>query len=89
MIHKNSLFAWATSKKTLSERARLVLDYVKHHGAMTDKSIAQALGFNHKSAVQPRISELVAMGLLHEVGSDKDPETGKTVRKVAYEPSHA
>jgi hypothetical protein len=82
MIHNNSITAYAESKKTFGERARLIYDWLKDNGPATDKAIAKALGFAHKSSVQPRISELTLAGMVREVGQAIDSETGKRVRIV-------
>jgi hypothetical protein len=81
--HPNSIAALESSKDSMSERAAAVLGNVKAVGAGTDKEIAIRMGFDHKSAVQPRISELVDAGLLKEIGSKPDPDTKKSVRVVA------
>ncbi len=76
----NSLFAYATTK--FSGRKRQILDWLIAHGPATDNEVAQGLGFPHKAAVQPRISDLVREGLLSEVGTTMDRFTGKPCRKV-------
>lgn len=81
--HPNSVAALASSQQAISERARAVLENVKTQGPGTDREIAARMGFDHRSAVQPRISELVDAGLLAEIGSKTDPETNKSVRVVA------
>ena len=79
--HVHSLAAYyGPDAKALSARALAVHDAFRRHGRMTERQCASVLGYPHKSAVQPRISELVEAGMLREVGSIKDDVTGKTVR---------
>lgn len=84
-MHGNSLAAYfdRTEAKAWRDRSAEITDAFKRHGGMTDRQCAGVLGYPHKSAVQPRISELVGMHILREVGSVKDPATGKTVRVCA------
>ncbi len=46
----------------------------------TDREIAAKLGFSDLNAVRPRITELIALGLVVEMGSVSCEVTGKTVR---------
>ncbi|HEY4360311.1 MAG TPA: helix-turn-helix domain-containing protein [Bryobacteraceae bacterium] len=80
--HENSAHAYREEKPKLGKKAMAVLAHVRRYGGGTDREIAKAMGFQHRSAVQPRISELVEAGLLREVENIKCPVTGKTVRKV-------
>lgn len=86
MTHGNSSAAYVEEAVGIGERVRLVLGTLRRKGCMTDKQVARALGFPHKSAVQPRISELLKSGLLEECGSAVDPDTGKKVRVVRVVP---
>jgi DNA-binding CsgD family transcriptional regulator len=81
-MHQNSIAAYRAEEPRLSKRAAAVLAWVTEHGPHTDRQVAAGMGFSHRSAVQPRITELVEQGLLMEVCSRKCPETGKTVRVV-------
>lgn len=81
-IHPNSRAAYREEKPRLNKRAGAILDEVKRGGPGTDRQIAERMGFGHKSAVQPRISDLVRMGYLREVGKERDVQTGKPVRVV-------
>lgn len=81
--HANSVAAYCESGEKFGARALAVVGQLKALGQATDKQVASAMGFTHKAAVQPRISELVAAGILAECGSARDPDTGKTVRVVA------
>lgn len=78
-MHANSLEAY--SSLDLSKREALVLSaFMGCNAPMSDKECSSRLGFGHKSACQPRISDLVRKGLLYEIGEATDPDTGKTVR---------
>ena len=81
-MHDNSLAAYKEEVGAFGERAQQVVGTIARLGVATDKQVAQAMGFAHKSAVQPRISELVKAGVLTECGRVRDPETRKTVRQV-------
>lgn len=81
-MHPNSREAYAAEGETFGRRAREVVAKLRALGQATDKQVAHALGYGHKAAVQPRISELVKAGIIEECGTDRDPDTGKTVRLV-------
>ena len=81
-IHPNSRAAYSTAGEAFGKRAQEVIVKLRALGRATDKQVARALGYQHKAAVQPRISELVGAGILDECGSERDPDTGKTVRVV-------
>lgn len=81
-VHDNSIAAYRAEESKLSKRAQAVLDWIAKHGPHTDREVAAGMGFEHRSAVQPRISELVDAGKLMEVCNCRCPITGKTVRKV-------
>jgi hypothetical protein len=81
--HANSVAAYCESGEKFGKRALAVVAQLTALGEATDKQVAKAMGFAHKAAVQPRISELVSAGILAECGSARDPDTGKTVRIVS------
>ena len=81
-MHENSLIAHTEEEPKLCKRMIKIIADVQVRGNGTDKEIALRMGFSHKSAVQPRISDLIKMGKLVEVDKSKDPETGKRVRVV-------
>lgn len=85
-VHANSRAAYHESGQQFSEREQLILATIRRMGHGTDKQIAAGAGFSHKSAVQPRITELLAQGALIEYGNARDPDTGKTVRVVCTKP---
>ena len=77
-MHTNSLTAFA---ETRTERASLesrILGLMADGAARTDREIAYELG--HPEPLRPRVTGLVADGLLHEVGAKECPVTHKTVR---------
>lgn len=83
-MHKHSLEAYhdARSSKARFSRAHLIIKLMLDGVERTDNEIAKSLGFDHKSSVQPRISDLVIAGTLMEIGSMRDPVTNKLVRIV-------
>lgn len=65
----------------ISRRAEAVLKVLQ--GAtrpLTDREIADALGFSDLNAVRPRITELIALGFVAEMRAVRCETTGKTVR---------
>lgn len=85
-VHQHSLAAYRSEVKRITVRAAQVFAWVCRHGRATDREIMRALGYSDPNKVRPRITELVDAGMLAEVGSTRDPETGKTVRLVDVAP---
>ena len=81
-LHTNSLQAFHSEQPKLSAREQLVYDYILEHGPRTDREVMQGLGFTEPNSVRPRISRLVEIGRLMEVGSITCRVTNKTVRRV-------
>lgn len=85
--HINSLCAYFAGESGLfSKRELLILDLLRegrNRAGLTDREVMLALGFSDMNAVRPRLTELVAEGLVNEIGSKDDPVTGKCVRIVA------
>ena len=94
-MHENSLEAHASEVKTgnLGRRASLVLAvYAKSTAPLRDREVMSAMGFMELAKVQPRITELIGLGVLREIDSAICPTTGKRVRRcglarVCPEPS--
>ncbi|MCY3021499.1 MAG: hypothetical protein NTW87_20995 [Planctomycetota bacterium] len=82
-MHQNSLAAYRQGTRELSTRAAQIMAWVLTNGPHTDREVAAGLGFHDLNAVRPRITELVAAGLLCELRNAKDDLTGKTVRVVS------
>lgn len=82
-MHANSLSAYHQERPRLSQRAAEVLDVVRMFGPLTDRQIAETLGYRDMNAVRPRCTELIEAGLLVEHDNARCPVTGKTVRRVA------
>lgn len=90
--HVNSTLAyWSGREDFFSKRELLVLKAVERLKRASDREIMLFLGFVDPNAVRPRLTELVAEGLLVEVGNQDDPVTGKRVRvlKLADDPTKA
>lgn len=84
-IHANSLAAYDAGKRELfSARQLQILDYMIGNNARTDREIMRGLGFADMNAVRPRITELIASGVLFEVGTQQCPVTDKWVRLVSF-----
>ncbi|MBA3777429.1 MAG: hypothetical protein H0X11_13505 [Betaproteobacteria bacterium] len=78
-MHANSLSAFG--QINLAEREALVLScFLLSAAPLSDREVMQRLGFTEGNHVRPRISGLVARGLLCEIGNAKDADTGRTVR---------
>ena len=81
MIHPNSLKAY--DELDLGKRQAAVLEIYKTTGRChTDRSVMFNLGQLDPNACRPRISELIAKGVLEEKGKVTCPITGRTVRLV-------
>lgn len=82
-MHEHSLRAYREERPALSRRAADVLEVVRMFGPLTDREITETMGFSECNACRPRVTELIAAGLLVEHDSVRCPVTGKTVRRVA------
>lgn len=81
-IHENSREAYATLE--LSDRSRKILEVYKASAvALTDREVAERLGFSDMNSVRPFITRLIDEQLLAETGKTKCATTGKTVRLVS------
>lgn len=78
-IHSNSLASYA-SLGNLGDRQRATLACY-WPTPLTDREVSTMLGIELYQA-RPRVTELIALGLLREIGSQKDPITGRKVRIV-------
>ena len=82
MIHQNTMEAFETECPRFSQREQAILDSLgnKH---MTDRALARWMGFGSDlNMVRPRITHLIELGALEQIGDTKCPTTGKTVRVV-------
>ena len=84
-MHKNSLSAYA--QLPLSTREREVVSiFTNAAQPITDRQCMTLGGYSEVNNVRPRITHLLEMGILHEVGDTQCEETGKTVRLCAVKP---
>lgn len=84
-MHANSLRAYDQEARELGGRNLEVYAHVLASPMpLTDREIAKGLGYPHRSAVQPRISDLVKAGWLVEVGTTYETDSGqrRPVRRV-------
>lgn len=83
-LHRHSLEAHAATEETMTGRKRAIMEWLRAYGPATDRQVKEAL-FGvaaDMNTVRPRITELIAAGRCHEVGSIKDDVTGLPVRIV-------
>ena len=67
----------------LTDRQRKVVDYLGWaNRPLTDRQISIGMGFDDPNQVRPRITELIQMNALEEVGRVKDKHTGAGCRTV-------
>lgn len=86
--HANSLEAYHAGQLEgwFNERELLILSAMQRLGVATDREVMAACGYAELAKVQPRISDLVADGVLEECGSCESPGTRIHVRKLRIAP---
>lgn len=82
-MHEHSLRAYREERPALQAREREILDVVHAFGPLTDREVMETCGYREPNAVRPRITGLIAAGLLVQHDCVRCPVTGKTVRRVA------
>lgn len=82
-MHTHSLEAYRELRLSLPARKSEILGAVRRLGTATDRGIAAWLDYADLNQVRPRVTELIAAGLLVELKATRCPVTGKTVRVVA------
>lgn len=84
-MHENSLDAYFAEREKLSKRCTEILDHLEAHPrAWTDREIKRNLNYDDMNMVRPRITELLKIGLLIEVGKTICSATNKSVRTVKH-----
>lgn len=78
MIHANSTLSYHETAQDRQSLERRILGLMADGAARTDREIAYELGW--PEPLRPRITNLVAEGLLHEVGAKECPATNRKVR---------
>lgn len=81
MMHQNSLEAYQTIDD-LGDRQVAIYRTLMISGPMTDRAVAEEMGFGDMNSVRPRITELVHAGFAKEVGNVHCHVTGRKVRLV-------
>jgi DNA-binding Lrp family transcriptional regulator len=82
-MHANSLAAYqAGNLEAFPQRAQMILGALAELGRATDRQVCERLGFADMNACRPRISELIAAGVIEECGDILDPLTKRPVRVV-------
>lgn len=68
-------------------REALVLSVYKSKGTpLTDREVMEALEMHDPNMVRPRITRLIAKGILKETGSRQCPSTNRLVRTATIDP---
>ena len=75
-VQHTSLEAYKDAKKTLGDHQAIVLVYIEEFGPVTNKQIADGLGWKINS-VTPRVLELRAMEQVKYAGERLDSKTGR------------
>jgi hypothetical protein len=82
-VHAHSIEAY--HGLDLPTRCRTVLAALDSIGGRaTDRQVAEAMETEDMNMARPRITEMVAAGILAEVGHTRDQHTGRTVRVVGW-----
>jgi len=84
--HENSLEAHTEAQESgrLNARETMILEWLRQHGAQTDREIRNGLFGPHAdmNMVRPRVTNLRDAGLIEEWGKRRDADTGLPVRLV-------
>ena len=81
--HENSLLAYLEGKEgQFSKRQDEILRILAIMPQATDRQLLELTHYSDLNAIRPRVTELVQLGALEEVGSTKCLVTGKRVRLV-------
>jgi hypothetical protein len=78
MIQDTSLKSWYAVQSSLHRSQKQVLDCLRTQPNATDAEINHMLRWNAINRITPRRGELVALGLVEEVGKRKCRITGRT-----------
>ena len=82
-VHANSVESYYTNPAELGKRAAEVQAWFRRQvEPASDRECMAGLGYTDMNSVRPRITELIQVGILREVGNRTDPITGKRVRLV-------
>lgn len=79
-IHEHSRDAYREEYPKLAGRKAQVYEWIAQHGPSTDREVMEGLGYSDMNSVRPRISELVAAGILIECTEHYCDLTGRLVR---------
>ena len=80
MVQQTSITSYMNlSKHYLSKRHELIFNCIKDEGSLTDRELADCLGFDDPNQVRPRRKELLDMGLICEDVKRECSITHKTV----------
>lgn len=84
MIHPHTLLSFHTSGSTemFEKREQQCIEALRRRQPLTDREVMVACGFSEPNQVRPRLTKLLALGVLVEVEPVRCAITGKTVRRV-------
>lgn len=87
-MHRNSLDTYHLGRPEQHARCRAIIEEIRRGGPGTDHELATRLGLRHRQDVAPRVTTLLDLKFLAEVGVRRDERTHKPVRVVGLvEPS--
>lgn len=86
-VHTNSIKAYHSEKGNIDTRTHIILGLFMDnwHRGFTDREVQHELGYAERGDVQPRCSDLRAIGAIKRVGNRKCAITKKTVSVCQYQ----
>lgn len=82
-VHINSKLSFWELKEGLPKMQKYIYDTIARcYDPLTDRGVKEITRCDDMNSVRPRITELIKMGLVKEVGSTICQVTGKRVRLV-------
>jgi hypothetical protein len=82
-MHEHSLEVYRDEFDKLGKRAKVIAVCVAQSAGLTDRQVMERLNFWDMNQVRPRITELVKLRVLEEIGDTVDHKTGHRCRVVA------
>src|SRR2546423_15331315 len=74
--------------RQLSPSRRAVFEALRDHGEMTDVDLTAAVGHHAGGAVRTRRTELMRLGLVHEIGRRPNADGRSGARVFGIVPAH-
>ena len=91
-IHEDSRISYAEGLRegVFNQRERdILLVLAGSRSPLSDREIANQLGFQERNAVSPRLTHLIELGTVNQIGTTICPVTRKTVRTCWIPPCPA